>query len=122
MPSTQIMSKYSKKNQCPYYTKLVGDMKFHDMKLSKLSEGESYGVIGLYPMNTKFGKTYVLLLDTDERVFSNKTITTYINDCWDTSNNGMFFADKLGEPMFGFTVGESAEYNGHSYNKIYIDL
>ena len=68
-----------------------------------------------------FGKTFVLLLDNDERVFSNKTIANYINECWDTSSCGMMFDKTQGVPMFGFTVGEPAEYMGHAYNKIIIN-
>ena len=116
------MSKSSNNNfESSYAKKLMGDMKFGNMKLSKLSQGESYGVVGFYPMDTKFGKTFVLLLDNDERVFSNKTIANYINECWDTSSCGMMFDKTQGVPMFGFTVGEPAEYKGHAYNKIIIN-
>ena len=115
------MSKSSNNNFLVCSDKMTAPMKFEKMKLSKLSQGESYGVVGFYPMDTKFGKTFVLLLDNDERVFSNKTIANYINECWDTSSSGMVFDKTPGVPMFAFTVGETAEYNGHTYNKIIIN-
>ena len=101
--------------------KICAPMEFGKMKLSQYSEGESYGVIGIKPMDTKFGKTYVLLLDNDDRVFANKTITNYINDCWDIKDWQLQFDIDEGEPLFSFTVGESAEYNGHPYNKIILN-
>ena len=101
--------------------KMTAPMKFEKMKLSQYSQGDSFNVIGVKPMTTKFGKTYIILLDNDDRVFANKTITTYIENCWDIKDCMMRFDIDEGQPMFGFTIGETDEYNGHAYNKIIIN-
>ena len=101
--------------------KMSAPMKFDKMKLSQYSEGDSHNVIGIQGLSTRFGKTYVLLLDNDDRVFSNKTITNYIEKNWDLNHGMQQFDVDEGQPLFGFSVGESAEYNGHAYNKIIIN-
>ena len=98
--------------------KICAPMKFNEMKLSKFIEGDTFDVIGIKPMTTKFGKTYILLLSNDDRVFANKTITNYINDCWDIQDWQLQFDINEGDPLFSFTIGAAAEYNGHQYNKI----
>ena len=103
-----------------YSDKMSAPMKFGKMKLSQYFEGDSFDVIGIQGMSTKFGKTYVLLLDNDDRVFSNKTITTYIEKNWDLDHGMLQFDVDEGAAMFSFSVGESAEFNGHQYNKISI--
>ena len=98
--------------------KMSAPLKFDKMKLSQYLEGDSFDVLGIQGLSTKFGKTYVLLLDNNDRVFSNKTITTYIEKNWDLNHGMQRFDVDEGQPMFGFTIGEPAEYNGHQYNRI----
>ena len=100
--------------------KMSAPLEFNKMKLSQYLEGDSFYVIGIQGMSTKFGKTYILLLDNDDRVFSNKTITSYIEKYWDLNHGMQRFDVDEGLPMFSFSIGETAEFNGHLYNKIII--
>lgn len=106
---------------------------FRTIKLTRFKEiGTEIEIIALKAINTKFGRSYILLDNHGRRTLGNKKINDFIvktivhSDSFINKKEGYKgledFHYNNGEIMFYITIGNVSEYNGHQFNEIKITL
>lgn len=106
---------------------------FRTIKLTRFKEfGTEIEIIAFKVINTKFGRSYILLDNEGRRTLGNKKINDFVvktivhSDSFKDKKEGYKGLDDFhynnGEIMFYITIGKVSEYNGHQYNEIKITL
>lgn len=97
-------------------SKLFSNLDWSDMKLSKYDEGDEIKIIAFRPIQTKIGKSHILLTEDDELIVGNKKVNAKC--CEFQCVNKIFYSD--GAVLFSIEFGEEKYYKGYKYNDLTI--
>lgn len=114
-------------------TEINSPIDFRTIKLTRFKEiGTEIEIIAIKSINTKFGRSYILLDNKGRRTLGNNKINDFIVnkivqcDAYKNKGEGYKGLDDFhyngGSILFYITIGNLLEYNGHQYNKIKITL
>jgi len=115
-------------------TEINKPMDLLSVKLTRFKEvGLIINIIAIQPIDTKFGKSYILLDDEGRRTLGNKKINDFCDcrivvhsksdlkeGCRLLQSNTYHYNN--GEILFFIKIGDFSEYKGHKYNEIKVIL